>query len=302
MIRKDFITSLSFLVGGAALAPLAGLSKTLHPTEALRLKKGLQFGMIKEELSLVDKFKLVKDLGFDGIELNSPVPFEIKELLQAKTQSGIEIPSTINKDHWSKPLSDPDPAVRQFTIDSVKKSLEETKELGGDTVLVVPGVVNEKVSYEKAYNNAIDSVRKLIPYVEKTGIKIGLENVWNNFILSPIEARDFVDKIDHPLIGWYFDIGNIFRYGWAEHWIETLNKRIIKLHIKEFSVEKMNKEGLWKGFDVELTEGSINWPVVMKAVKEVNYKGQWLTAEVGGGDREHLQKISKQMDKILEYY
>src|SRR5699024_1449205 len=196
----------------------------------------------------------------------------------------LELPSVVNKDHWSKPLSDPDASVRRFTIDSVAKSLNDIKELGGDTVLVVPGVVNDKVSYEQAYENALDSFRKLIPHVEKTGMRIGLENVWNNFILSPVEAKMFVDEIDHPLIGWYFDIGNILRYGWPEHWIETLNNRIVKLHAKEFSRAKMNDEGLWKGFEVDLLEGDIDWAKVMQQLRDIKYKGEWLTVELSGGD------------------
>ncbi len=302
MFRKDFIKSASLLVGGTMISPLLNTSDSVifqKPTLSIKIKKGIGFGMIKEELSLLDKFKLVKDLGFDGVEFDSPVDFNLKELVDARNKSGIELPSVVNKDHWSKPLSDPDPAVRQFTIDSVAKSLHDVKELGGDTVLVVPGVVNEKVSYEQAYKNSLDSIRKLIPHVEKTGMKIGIENVWNNFILSPIEAKDFIDKIDHPLVGWYFDIGNVLRYGWPEHWIQTLNSRIMKLHIKEFSRKKMNDEGLWKGFEVELTEGDNDWPNIMKTLKEIEYKGEWMTAEVNGGNRERLKNISQQMDKIL---
>lgn len=301
MIRRDFIKSTSLLAGGLLSAPFIGKSESLSFTQdKLELKKGLGFGMIQEELPLLDKLKLVKDLGFNGVEFDSPVEFDLKELVDAKNKAGIEVPSVVNRDHWSKPLSDPDPSVREFIIDSVAKSLEETKELGGDTVLVVPGVVNEKVSYKEAYENSLDSIRKLIPFVEKTGIKIGLENVWNNFILSPVEAKEFVDTIDHPLIAWYFDIGNILRYGWPEHWIEILDHRIVKLHIKEFSRKKMNDEGLWKGFDVELTEGDNNWPVVMEALRKINYKGQWITAEVKGGDRNRLRDISERMDRIIK--
>lgn len=304
MNRKNFIKSAALLAGTTVASPMLKASESLFPLGNVtpkKLKKGVGYGMIKEELSLLDKFKLVKDLGYDGIEFNSPVEFTIKELLQAKDASGVEIPSVVNKDHWSKPLSDPDASIRQFTIDSVAKSLQEVKELGGDTVLVVPGVVDEKVSYGEAYKNALDSVRRLIPHVEKTGMKIGLENVWNNFILSPIEAKMFVDEIDHPLIGWYFDIGNILRYGWPEHWIEVLNQRIVKLHAKEFSREKMNEEGLWKGFNVDLLEGDIDWPNVMKTIKEVDYKGEWLTVELGGGDRNYLKKVSDQLDQIISF-
>jgi len=302
MIRRDFIKSASLLAGGLLTAPLAGKSENFSfKPEMPTLKKGLGFGMIKEEIPLLDKLKLVKDLGFQGVEFNSPVEFNLKELVDAKNKSGIDIPSTVNKDHWSKTLSDPDPSVRQFIIDSITKSLEETKELGGDTVLVVPGVVNEKVSYAEAYKNALDSIRKLIPAAEKTGITIGLENVWNNFILSPVEAKELLDTIDHPLVRWYFDIGNILRYGWPEHWIEVLDHRmIVKLHIKEYSRKKMNDEGLWKGFDVELLEGDNNWPAVMAALRKINYKGEWITAEVPGGDRIRLADISQRMDKIIQ--
>lgn len=291
------------LVGGAVISPaVKGYSTPTPPSSSvtsLNLKKGLSYYMIKEDLPLLDKLKLAKDLGFDGLEFNSPVDVSIAEILDAKAKSGLEIPSLVNKDHWSKPLSDPDPSVRKSIIDSVAQSLQEMKELGGDTVLVVPGVVNEKVSYEVAYKNSLDSIRKLIPYVEKTGIKIGLENVWSNFILSPIEARDFIDEIGHPLIGWYFDIGNVLRYGWPEHWITTLNSRIVKLHAKEFSREKMNNEGLRKGFDVELGEGDIDWPAVMAALTEVGHNSGWLTVELGGGDRNYLKKVSAQMDMIM---
>lgn len=300
MLRRDFIASASLLAGGLASAPLFGKSESLSATSEMpRLKKGLGFGMIQEEIPLLDKLKLVKDLGFDGVEFNSPVDVDLKELVAAKEKTELLFPSTVNKDHWAKPLSDPDPSVREFIINSITKSLEETKELGGDTVLVVPGVVNDKVSYETAYNTALESIRRLIPAVERTGVKIGLENVWNNFIISPLEAKQLVDTINHPLIGFYFDIGNILRYGWPEHWIETLNKRIVKLHIKEFSRKKMNDEGLWKGFEVELTEGDIDWKAVMDSLRKANYHGEWMTAEVRGGDRKRLAQISEQMDRII---
>jgi hexulose-6-phosphate isomerase len=301
MNRKKFIQSAALLAGAATIIPTvsAGAEPKAGTAAKVTLKKSLGFGMIKEDLPLADKFKLIKDLGFDGVELNSPTDMDKNEILAAKAKSGIELPSVVNKDHWSKPLTDPDPAVRQQCIRSVAQSLQEVKDFGGDTVLVVPGVVNEKVSYEQAYNTALNSVRELIPYAEKAGMQIALENVWNNFFLSPVEAKRFIDEINHPLVGWYFDIGNILRYGWPEHWIKTLNSRIMKLHIKEFSREKMNKEGLWKGFDVNLLEGDNNWPVVMKAVSEINHRGGWLTAEVSGGDRTRLKDISERMDKII---
>ena len=200
MNRKDFIKSVAVMAGATALSPSTARASIFEEKSEnkAKMKKGLGIGMIKEDLSLTDKFKLVKDLGFDGVELNCPLEMKLSDVLSAKEKSGIELPSVVNKDHWSKPLSDPDPQVRMQCIESVAKSLEEVKELGGDTVLVVPGVVNEKVPYEQAYLNSQNSIRELIPYAEKTGMQIALENVWNNFILSPIEAKRFVDEINHP--------------------------------------------------------------------------------------------------------
>ncbi len=299
MQRKDFIKSLGILAATSLSSNVIGNTLKVKGN-SLKIKKGLGFWMIKEELSLLDKFKLVKDLGFDGIEFNSPLDLPLKELLEARDKTGVEIPSTVNKDHWGKPISDPDPAIRQFTIDSMARSLEQTKELGGDTVLLVPGVVSDTVSYKTAYDNALDSIRKMIPHAEKTGVKIALENVWNNFILSPIEAKDFLDKIDHPLVGWYFDLGNILRYGWPDHWLEVLGDKVFKLHVKEYSKKIMNEQGLGKGFNVELTQGDVNWSQVMKTIKNINYKGQYMTLEVNGGDRTVLKKLSDQLDTIIK--
>lgn len=296
MNRKDFIRSSSIL----AVASLFSSEYSFAASPSIVFKKALGYDMIKEDLSVMDKFKLVKDLGFDGIEINTPSKVSIPELFEASEVTGIQIPSTVNADHWAKPLSSSDPNIRKEIIRSVGDSIEQTKILGGDTVLVVPGVVNENMSYEVAYKNSLESVRQLIPLAENSGVKIGLENVWNNFILSPVEAKHFLDEINHPLVGWYFDIGNILRYGWPEHWIETLNNKIFKLHVKEFSKKKMEQEGLRKGFNVELLEGDINWQKVMKTLREVNYNGEWITLEVGGGDRAHLQKLSSQLDIIVK--
>ena len=297
------------MAGVSAITPFATVSgangtssvSAQQDSAKVSLKKALVFGMIRDKVSLTDKFKIAREAGFDGIELNSPTDFPLSDILQAKKSAGLELPSVINKDHWSKPLSDPDQQIRQQCIDSVIKSMHEVKELGGDTVLVVPGVVNEKVSYEQAYITSQSAIRELIPYAEKPGVQIALENVWNNFILSPVEAKRFIDEINHPLVGWYFDIGNVLRYGWPEHWIHTLKSRIMRLHIKEFSRENMNSKGLREGFKVELLEGDNNWPVVMKAVRNIGHTGGWLTAEVPGGDLMHLKKIAARMDQIISF-
>lgn len=289
--RRDFLKY-------SAMAPLA-FTLPLHIRTAGNpplIKKSLKYGMIKEELSLLDKFKLIKDLGFDGVELDSPNNLIEKEILDARDKSGLLLPGVVNSIHWSSPLSDPDPMVRAKCVESMKTALKDCKKYGGTTVLLVPAVVNDKVSYADAYKRSQAEIKKILPTAEATGIKIAIENVWNNFLLSPLEAARYIDEFKNPMIGWYFDVGNIIRYGWPEHWIHTLGKRIIKIDIKDYSRKKASDEGIWKGFDAELGDGDANWAAVNKALTDIGYKG-WGSAEVNGGDRTRLKEISERMDK-----
>lgn len=289
--RRDFLkyTALTSL---AISLPLPKMKGTDQPIT----KKALVFGMIKEDLSIMDKFKLIKDLGFDGVELDSPNELNEKEILDARDKTGIQIPEVINSVHWKSPLSDPDPAVRAKCVESMKTSLNDCKKYGGTSVLLVPAVVNEKVSYAEAYHRSQVEIKKLLPLAEKTGIKIAVENVWNNFLLSPLEAAHYIDEFKHPMVGWHMDLGNVVRYGYPEQWIRTLGKRILKLHIKDYSRKLANEQGVWKGFDAELGDGDVNWSAVNKALKEVGYRG-WGSAEVNGGDRVRLKEVKERMDR-----
>lgn len=289
----------TFLKYTAGASVVAALSPSVFAAEPIRplIKKSLKYGMVEENLPLLEKFKLLKSLGFDGIELDSPNELDQKEILNARDKSGLLLPGVVCSAHWKMPLSDPNPEVRQVCHEAMKQALKDCKAYGGTTVLLVPAVVNAKVPYEDAYKRSQEEIRKLIPTAEETGIKIALENVWNNFLLSPVEAARFVDEINHPLVGWYFDVGNILRYGWPAHWIQTLGPRIMKIDIKEYSLKKQSDEGLWKGFQVELMEGDCNWPAVLSALREVGYQG-WGSAEIPGGNRDRLRSISTLMDRI----
>ena len=198
--RRDFLKY-------SAMAPLA-FTLPLHIGSAGNpplIKKSLKYGMIKEELSLLDKFKLIKDLGFDGVELDSPNTLVEKEILDARDKSGLLLPGVVNSMHWASPLSDPDPIVRAKCVESMKTALKDCKKYGGTTVLLVPAVVNDKVSYADAYKRSQAEIRKILPTAEATGVKIAIENVWNNFLLSPLEAARYIDEFKNPMIGWYFD-------------------------------------------------------------------------------------------------
>lgn len=301
MERRDFLkkTSLGIAASTISFNPLTALDRPGNPAQGLKLKKSLKFGMVKEDLSIMDKFKLLKDLGFDGVELETPNDFSMKEVLAARDKTGLEIPGVVCGATWKSQLSHRDPAVREQGVKLVKQSLNNCKEYGGTTVLVIPGVVDAGTSYQDAYVRSQGEIRKLFSEVEKTGVKIAFENVWNNFLLSPLECARYVDEINHPMIAWYFDVGNVVRYGWPEHWIEVLDKRILKLDVKEYSRKKQFDEGAWKGFDVEFLEGDCNWPAVNAALRKVGYSG-WASAEVAGGDRKRLLTISQKMDEIAK--
>jgi hexulose-6-phosphate isomerase len=299
MERRDFLKKTSLGLAATTISinsfPAPDERKIL-PTQ-LKLKKSLKFDMVKEDLSIMDKFKLLKDVGFDGVELETPNTLPMREVLQARDKTGLEIPGVVCGATWKAQLSHRDPAIREKGVSMVKQSLNDCKQYGGTTVLVIPGVVDEETSYQDAYVRSQGEIKKLFSEVEKTGIKIAFENVWNNFLLSPLECARFVDEINHPMIAWYFDVGNVVRYGWPEHWIEVLDKRILKLDVKEYSRKKHFEEGAWKGFDVELLEGDCNWSVVNAALRKIGYSG-WGSAEVPGGDRKRLLTISQKMDEI----
>src|SRR3989442_14955710 len=231
--------------------------------------------------SVLEKMKAIKAAGFDGTEMMSHM--DADEVLRARDETGLEIPSVCGAHHWSKPLSDPDPKVREEGLAALKQTLREAKRYGASSVLLVPAVVNKEVSYDEAYTRSQAEIRKAVPLAEELGVKIAIENVWNNFLLSPLEAARFVDEFNSPAMGWHFDVGNVINTGWPEQWVRVLGKRIQKLHIKEFSRTKADKEGLWKGFDVPLLEGDNNWPGIMAALRDIGYKG-WGIAEQGGGD------------------
>jgi len=163
----------------------------------------------------------------------------------------------------------------------------------------VPAVVNKEVSYNDAYRRSPDEIAKAVPLAEDLGVKIAIENVWNQFLLSPLEAARYVDEFNSPAVGWHFDVGNVITFGWPEQWIRILGKRIQKLHIKEYSRKKRDNEGLWKGFQVPFLEGDNDWPAIMKALDDIGYNG-WGIAEQGGGDTlEGLKDLSVRMTKIF---
>ncbi len=290
-------------MAAAALPPLLDASGEPAPPPARKrkIKKGIMLGAVPGAMSVLGKFKLVKAAGFEGVEVNSGDYRD--EILRARDATGLEIATVVDSVHWNKSLADNSLEVRAAGLDGLRTALQDAKAYGASSVLLVPAVVNEQVSYDAAYSRSVEEISKVKQTAEDLGVKIGIENVWNQFLLSPMEAVRYVDQFHSSAMRWHFDVGNVINYGWPEQWIRILGVRIHKLHIKEFSRKKRNDEGLWKGFHVEYMEGDNNWPEVMKALDEIGYEG-WGTAEPaywpdGVELPARLDQISRKLDQIF---
>jgi len=266
---------------------LAEEEKAVYKTQ---LKKALVFGMLPGDISVEDRMKMARDCGFDGVEMPPFTdPKETASIRIAAAKAGIDIHSVIFGG-WGKPLSASDPQAVQDAIRMVKDGLKGARAMGAEVLLLVPAVVNENTRYEDAYRRSQKNLRQCIPTAESTKVLIAIENVWNNFLLSPMEFARYVDEFKTPYVRAYFDVGNVVAFGWPEDWIRTLGRRIVRVHVKDF--KKDTRE--WKN----LRDGSVNWLEVRKALDEVGYNG-YLTAELGGGDAAYLKDVADRMDKII---
>lgn len=274
-------TLLKQLAAGAAAVALPAALQAVPPEQG-RYRKAVKFRMVQGDMSVREKFELLAELGFEGTEIHVTEKLDRDEAKQASEATGVRIHGFLNS---SKP--------------DLTGAIDAAKFYGGDSVLVVAGRVDKGHPYDHVYKEQQDRLRAALPYAEQQGIRLLVENVWNNFLLSPLEMARFIDELESPAIGVYFDVGNIVRYGWPEHWIRVLRHRIGKLDVKEFSRKKMEMEGPKKGLDVEIGDGDCDWPAVRAALAEVGYTSGWATAEVPGGGRDRLAEIKRRMDAVL---
>lgn len=294
MNRRQFIHTSAL----AAIATPAILSAAENAAKKRSLKKAIMYGTLGQLRGTVgEKFLLIKEAGFEGVEAMGGMDPE--EVIAAQKETGLTIPSVCCHTHWAKPLSDPNPEVRKVGLEGLQNSLRDAKRYGATSVLLVPAVVNKQVSYADAYKRSQEEIRKAIPVAQETGVVIAIENVWNQFLLSPLEAARYVDEFNSKWVGWHFDIGNVINFGFPEQWIRILGKRIQQLHIKEYSRKKRDKEGPGAGFGVDFLEGDNDWAAIMKALDEIGYHG-WGIAEQGAPrDLAVLKNLSERMDRIF---
>lgn len=300
--RRSFLlssaTAATGVMAGALVAPRAAAAPAPLAAGKATIFKSVKWGMINEKLSVLEKFKLLQDLGFDGAELDSPGGVNKQEALAASQQTGLPIHGVVDSTHWSVRLSDPNPDVRAKGLQDLLTAIRESHQCGGSAVLLVPGHGKDGTPEEVA-SRSLEQIQQALPLAAKLGVHILIENVWNQFCYQHDGPGDqtadslmaFIDRANSPWVGSYFDIGNHRKYATPSQWIRQLGRRIVKLDVKDFNHET-NK---W----ADIGEGTVDWDNVRTELARINFHG-WATAEVGGGDRKRLATIKAQMDRVLD--
>ena len=281
-------------------ATAAGLGGVLSAQPAkLPIRKAVLFSMLPKELGLRERFELAKEVGFSELECHqTDDPAQAEAIKKAADEAGIRIHSVMNGDHWRYPLSSPDADVAARCMKAMRTSLENARLWGADAVLLVPAVVDAKTSYKDAWARSQQRIRELIPLAEEFGVVIAVEEVWNKFLLSPLEFARYVDEFNSRWVQAYFDVGNILIWGYPHDWIRTLGSRIVKLHLKDFRFRQNPETRKREAEFVDLREGEIDWKEVHRALAEIGYRGS-ATVELRSGDRAYLAEVSRRVDLIL---
>jgi L-ribulose-5-phosphate 3-epimerase len=277
-------------VRGGTSGRVAAVGQTTAP---LPIKKGLVFDMLPNKLSYTERFKLARGCGFEVVQApTTPDKHEAEQIKSAAEAANIRIDSVMNMAHWKYPLSSSDADVVATSLEGMRTSLHNAKLWGSDAVLLVPAVVNAQTSYQEAWTRSQKEIRKLIPLATELKVVIAIEEVWNKFLLSPLEMQKYIGEFESPWIKAWFDVGNVVLYGYPQDWIRTLGKSIYKVHLKDFK----RKEG---GYEwVNLGDGDIDWTAVRQAFADVGYAGSAI-AELEGGDEAYLRDVSKRIDRLL---
>lgn len=260
------------------------------------LKKAVYVSMLPKDLSYLGKFQVARDAGFAGVEVgtigDAAVAAEIKE---ASTKTGLPIHSVMNADHWRFPLSSADPEVVNKSVAGMETSFRNAKLWGADAILLVPGVVNPETPYKDAWMRSQTVIKqRILPMAQDFKVVVGMENVWNKFLISPLEMARYVDEFNSPWIKAYLDVGNMLFYGYPQDWVRTLGSRIVRVHVKDFQLDRRNSTYAWKN----LGEGDVDWPAVRQALTDVKYEG-WVTTEISGGDAAYLKDVVARLDRFF---
>jgi L-ribulose-5-phosphate 3-epimerase len=295
--RRQFIASGAVAVGAAA-GIMSASTTTASAAPKRNMIKSLKMGMIGSKdadgkpLSIEDRIGIAKNAGFASVEPGTIYDDNVlDQYTKAIEKHDFNVDAVVCSKHWGKPLTDANPAIYEETMEDVRQTLKTSKALGGDMILLVPAVVNPETRYADAWTRSVERVKILAEDAERMDMTIGIENVWNKFLLSPLEAVAFIEEVDSKRVQFWFDVGNVVQFGYPEDWIRTLGDKIARVDIKDFK----RKGNIFS----KLQEGDVNWPEVMKAFDEVGYEG-YIAAEVRGGDQAYLTEfVSKPMDAFV---
>lgn len=302
--RRAFLKSIAAAAVAGAVRPLEAQSTTAQQPGSTTIHKSTLISMLPREesgkpLSYADRFAMARNAGFEAVEMQTITKEEeAAEIKEASKKSGLRIHSVMNMDHWRLPLSSSDPEVVSGSVKGMATSLRNAALWGADTVLLVPAVVDAKTSYKDAWTRSQQVIReRLLPMARDLKVIIAVEEVWNKFLLSPLEFAKYVDEFESPSVRAYFDVGNVVFYGFPQDWIRTLGSRIAKMHIKDFKLDRRSGQFTWPN----IGEGDIDWPEVRRALTEIKYNG-YVTTELSsprGGEAAYLKDLSARVDRFL---
>ena len=267
-------------------------------------------GGLDGTLPIKSAMEQASKMGFEGIELgiasqgvltHNTSQAECEEIVREAEKHGLEISGVASGESWTTSPTANDEEVRKKIIDFTQKALQITHWLGSDAYLFVPGAVEvfflpdaEVIPYDVCYQRASEAISQLVPVAEKLGVAIAVENVWNKFLLSPLEMREFIDNFNTSQVGVYFDVGNVLLTGYPDQWIRILGSRIKRVHIKDFKLSVGNADGF-----VDLLEGDVDFEAVKQALSEINYDG-YVTAEMIPFTPGRPEKTAAAMKKIFK--
>jgi L-ribulose-5-phosphate 3-epimerase len=298
--RRIFLKTLAAAVAAASQAGRAEARQTPQPggsaSAPSKIRKSLLISLLPKDRPYAERFAMAREAGFDAIEMQTiGKDEEAAEIKEAAQKTGLRIHSVMNMEHWQSPLSSSDPDVVTRSVRGMETSLKNAALWGADTVLLVPAVVDATTSYKDAYTRSQRVIReRLVPMARDLKVIIAVEEVWNKFLLSPLEFARYVDEFDSPWVRAYFDVGNVVIYAFPQDWIRTLGPRIVKIHLKDFNFDRRNGRFTWKN----IGEGDIDWPEVRRALTEIGYAG-YVTTEVSGGDAAYLKDLAGRVDRFL---
>lgn len=282
--RRRFLELGGIAAAGLTLSSMADIAPAA--AEGDRIKRAIGWEMIQEDLSVEDKFRLARDIGFEGVEVSS----------RARQTAGIE-PEELAR--ASEKIGLPIHGVMGATPDGLKAALDEAGLYDATSLLYVVRA-DPQGSYLENYRRSQEVIRAAIPHAEKKGIPILIENVWATFLIEPLTMARYIDELQSPFVKAYFDVGNVMRWGVPQQWIEVLGSRIGKIHVKEYSLKIAMNEGMAKGFNVPMGQGDIDWKRVGEELRKISFH-DWATAEVRGGDRHRLAQVLAEMNAILAF-